>query len=200
MYPLHAVYPTWRKCETCSLWCETTRYLATTLCIACALHKQDSSQGYIHQQFQMIFWIRNDTVISIYALICLLLGGIDGNQLRKGVHRPFWDHNILLIVEYSLLRGLWCTLNNFYSSLTVRLSGPLGELVFNFTRCLLTQVAWGKSYIHWTGIMSNWYFQRQDWKLCKGLGERNTINEWQLFYNIISFVGVSFFVFRNQKE
>ena len=147
MDPLHAVYPTWLKCETCSLWCETTRYLATTLCMACARHKQGSSQGYIHQQFQMIFWIRNDTVISIYALICLLLGGIDGNQLRKGVHRPFWDHKILLIVEYSLLRGLWCTLNNFYSSLTVRLSGPLGELVFNFTRCLLTQVAWGKSYI-----------------------------------------------------
>ena len=68
--------------------------------------KQDSSQGYIYQQFQMIFWIRNDTVISIYALICLLLGGIDGNQLRKGVHRPFWDHKILLDVEYSLLRGL----------------------------------------------------------------------------------------------
>ena len=84
LYPLHAVYPTWCQCETCSLWCETTRYLAPTLCMACALHKQDSSQGNINQQFQMIFWIRNDTVISIYALICLLLGGIDGNQLGKG--------------------------------------------------------------------------------------------------------------------
>ena len=102
MDPLHAVYPTWLKCETCSLWCETTRYLATTLCMACEQHKQDSSQGYIHQQFQMIFWIRNDTVISIYALIFLLLGGIDGNQLRKGVHRPFWDHKIywLLNIHY----------------------------------------------------------------------------------------------------
>ena len=50
----------------------------------------------------------------------------------------------------------------------------------------------GKIILDWTFIMSNWYFQRQDWKLCKGLGERNTINEWQLFYNIISFVGMSF--------
>ena len=82
--------------------------------VPCVVRQQDILQQlfvwpvhcYIHQQFQMIFWIRNDTVISIYALICLLLGGIDGNQLRKGVHRPFWDHNILLIVEYSLLRGL----------------------------------------------------------------------------------------------
>ena len=146
MYPLHAVYPTWCQCETCSLWCETTRYLAPTLCMACALHKQDSSQGNINQQFQMIFWIRNDTVISIYALICLLLGGIDGNQLGKGVHRPFWDHQILLIVVYSLSRGLWCTLKNFYSSLAVWLSGSLRELVFNFTRCLFTQ------WVKWRGV------------------------------------------------
>ena len=64
--------------------------------VPCVVRQQDILQQlfvwpvhcYIHQQFQMIFWIRNDTVISIYALICLLLGGIDGNQLRKGVHRP----------------------------------------------------------------------------------------------------------------